>query len=236
MELPAIEKLQEDNAATPFRTLVSTMLSAQTRDPVTYEASMRLFARADSPAALAALQAVEAGAQVAVMAPTELLAEQHYRNFHAWLSPLGIEVAWLSGVNGAKFGLLVPGAPRVGDRYYQESAPKVAMDRAEVLSVGAEVKVPAGVFKNCLHTKESSALESGSEDKFYAPGVGLIKDADFALVKIEKGPFEGYEGIVDERIPGKERVRVLLNFLQNRKLAVELPADHVNAKRKPAPR
>jgi len=56
------------------------------------------------------------------------------------------------------------------------------------------------------------------------------------LVKIEKGPFEGYEGIVDERIPGKERVRVLLNFLQNRKLAVELPADHVNAKRKPAPR
>jgi endonuclease-3 len=57
MELPAIEKLQEDNAATPFRTLVSTMLSAQTRDPVTYEASMRLFARADSPAALAALQA-----------------------------------------------------------------------------------------------------------------------------------------------------------------------------------
>lgn len=57
MELPAIEKLQEDNAATPFRTLVSTMLSAQTRDPVTYEASMRLFARADSPAALAALPA-----------------------------------------------------------------------------------------------------------------------------------------------------------------------------------
>jgi endonuclease III len=55
MELPAIEKLQEDNAATPFRTLVSTMLSAQTRDAVTYEASMRLFARADSPAALAAL-------------------------------------------------------------------------------------------------------------------------------------------------------------------------------------
>lgn len=57
MELPAIEKLQEDNAATPFRTLVSTMLSAQTRDPVTYAASMRLFARADSPAGLAALPA-----------------------------------------------------------------------------------------------------------------------------------------------------------------------------------
>lgn len=48
-------------------------------------------------AALAALQAVEAGAQVAVMAPTELLAEQHYRNFHGWLAPLGVPVAWLSG-------------------------------------------------------------------------------------------------------------------------------------------
>ncbi len=99
----------------------------------------------------------------------------------------GHEGAWLSGVNGARFGLLVPGAPRVGDRYYQESAPKVAMDRAEVVAITAEIKVPAGVFKNCLRTKESSALESGSEDKYYAPGVGLIKDADFALVKIEKG-------------------------------------------------
>lgn len=48
-------------------------------------------------AALAALQAVEAGAQVAIMAPTELLAEQHYRNFHAWMTPLGVDVAWLSG-------------------------------------------------------------------------------------------------------------------------------------------
>jgi hypothetical protein len=55
------------------------------------------------------------------------------------------------------------------------------------VAVNEEIKVPAGAFKNCLHTKESSALESGSEDKYYAPGVGLIKDADFVLVKIEKG-------------------------------------------------
>jgi len=48
-------------------------------------------------AALAALRAVEAGFQVAIMAPTELLAEQHYRNFSALFSPLGIEVLWLSG-------------------------------------------------------------------------------------------------------------------------------------------
>jgi ATP-dependent DNA helicase RecG len=48
-------------------------------------------------AALAALQAVEAGCQVAVMAPTEILAEQHYAKFSGWLAPLGVEVAWLTG-------------------------------------------------------------------------------------------------------------------------------------------
>ncbi|HID46071.1 MAG TPA: ATP-dependent DNA helicase RecG [Chromatiaceae bacterium] len=48
-------------------------------------------------AALAALQAIEAGFQVALMAPTELLAEQHMKSFAQWLQPLGIEVGWLSG-------------------------------------------------------------------------------------------------------------------------------------------
>jgi ATP-dependent DNA helicase RecG len=48
-------------------------------------------------AALAAVRAVEHGGQVAVMAPTELLAEQHARNFHAWLEPLGLRVALLTG-------------------------------------------------------------------------------------------------------------------------------------------
>ena len=48
-------------------------------------------------AALSALAAIEAGAQVAVMAPTEILAEQHHIKFRQWLEPLGISVAWLSG-------------------------------------------------------------------------------------------------------------------------------------------
>ncbi|MBO9548994.1 ATP-dependent DNA helicase RecG [Pseudomonas sp.] len=48
-------------------------------------------------AALAALQALEAGYQVALMAPTEILAEQHYITFKRWLEPLGIDVAWLAG-------------------------------------------------------------------------------------------------------------------------------------------
>ena len=48
-------------------------------------------------AALAACQAIEAGYQAAFMAPTEILAEQHYLKLRAWLEPLGIQVAWLTG-------------------------------------------------------------------------------------------------------------------------------------------
>src|SRR5690349_213363 len=53
-------------------------------------------------AALAALAAVEAGWQVALMAPTELLAEQHLRNFRHWLEPLGVAVEWLAGKQQGK--------------------------------------------------------------------------------------------------------------------------------------
>ncbi|WP_279143492.1 ATP-dependent DNA helicase RecG [Photobacterium phosphoreum] len=48
-------------------------------------------------AALAALRAIEHGYQVALMAPTELLAEQHALNFAQWLNPMGIEVGWMAG-------------------------------------------------------------------------------------------------------------------------------------------
>ena len=48
-------------------------------------------------AALAACQAIEAGYQVALMAPTEILAEQHFLKLRAWLEPLAVEVLWLTG-------------------------------------------------------------------------------------------------------------------------------------------
>jgi len=97
----------------------------------------------------------------------------------------GHEGSWRAGVNDARFGLMMPGKPGVGDRYYQEVAPGVALDRAEVVSVTEKVKVPAGTFKDCLKTRESSGLESGTEEKLFAPGVGLLKDGAFRLAKIE---------------------------------------------------
>ena len=48
-------------------------------------------------AAMAALQAIDAGVQVALMAPTEILAEQHFQKLKMWCEPLGIEVCWLTG-------------------------------------------------------------------------------------------------------------------------------------------
>ena len=53
-------------------------------------------------AAVAACHALEANWQVALMAPTEILAEQHYLNFKRWFEPLGIQVAWLSGKQKGK--------------------------------------------------------------------------------------------------------------------------------------
>ena len=53
-------------------------------------------------AALAALQAIESGRQVAFMAPTEILAEQHYRKLAQWLDGVGVEIVWLAGSLPAK--------------------------------------------------------------------------------------------------------------------------------------
>lgn len=48
-------------------------------------------------AALAAAQTIDSGYQVALMAPTEILAEQHFQRIAAWMTPLGVNIAWLSG-------------------------------------------------------------------------------------------------------------------------------------------
>ena len=53
-------------------------------------------------AAIACLRAIGSSMQAAIMAPTELLAEQHWHNFSAWLKPLNIELAWLSGSQRTK--------------------------------------------------------------------------------------------------------------------------------------
>jgi hypothetical protein len=89
--------------------------------------------------------------------------------------------AWLA-TDGNRPGLIMPGSPVIGMRYYQEVAPGVAMDRAEVLSTSETCTTPAGDFGECVVTRETSAIETLEEQKSYAPGIGLIQDANLRLV------------------------------------------------------
>jgi hypothetical protein len=93
------------------------------------------------------------------------------------------EGSWQHGTNGAKFGLMMPGKPAIGMRFYQELAKGVAMDRAEIVSLSERLTTPAGVFEKCVKTKETTPLEIlAREYKVYAPGIGLIKDGALELV------------------------------------------------------
>jgi hypothetical protein len=100
--------------------------------------------------------------------------------------------AWRAGANGAKAGLMMPAKPTVGLRHYQEIAPKVAMDRAEIVSHGEILEMPenhrlTGVkqkYSRCLKVVEMSPLEPGVQsDKIYAPEVGLVFDNGLVIVE-----------------------------------------------------
>jgi hypothetical protein len=93
------------------------------------------------------------------------------------------ESAWRAGARGARFGLMIPAKPIIGEKFFQEIAPKVAMDRVEVVAINETVKTPAGTFEHCVHLRETTPLESDVSHKYYAPGVGIIKDDEFELAE-----------------------------------------------------
>lgn len=92
--------------------------------------------------------------------------------------------AWLAGENGARAGLIMSGDPKVGMKYYQEIAPDVALDRAEVVSLDETLDTPAGEFSNSLMTQEGTALNPNEKEfKTYAPGIGLSQEESLLLVE-----------------------------------------------------
>jgi dienelactone hydrolase len=99
----------------------------------------------------------------------------------------GHDGTWHAGVNGARFGLMMAAEPKLGDRSYQEVAPKIAMDRSEIVSLTEKVVTPAGTFINAVKVEETTPLEPGvKEYKWWAAGVGLIRTGDMKLVKRPK--------------------------------------------------
>jgi hypothetical protein len=102
--------------------------------------------------------------------------------------------SWLSGVDGAKPGIIMPAHPRAGDRYRQEYYPPgEALDEAHVLGERGPVTVPYGTFKRALVTSEFSPLEPQTEEKYYVAGVGEILERvvkghreEFRLVRLNR--------------------------------------------------
>jgi len=90
---------------------------------------------------------------------------------------------------------MMPGSPQPNMKFYQEIAPGVAMDRAEIMSLTDTCKTPGGTFQRCMRVKETSPLDLGvSEYKFHAPGIGLVRDDKLRLVK---------HGFIDAAAKGK---------------------------------
>jgi hypothetical protein len=95
--------------------------------------------------------------------------------------------SWLSGVDGAEPGIIMPAHPQAGDRYRQEYYPPgEALDEAHVLGTRGPVTVPYGTFRHVLVTSEFSPLEPQTEQKYYATGVGEI------LERVVKGHREAF--------------------------------------------
>ena len=88
---------------------------------------------------------------------------------------MSTEGSWEAGVNGAQPGIVMPGHPKVGDRYRQEYLASVAEDIGQIAALDETVAVPLGSYKGCVRTREWSMLDSGTSKKWYAKGIGLVR-------------------------------------------------------------
>jgi transcription antitermination factor NusG len=90
---------------------------------------------------------------------------------------------------------------------------------AGLISFGGEAAfVPDGLINAIRHRVDEINNAGGELFEVLKPGEKVV---------VHSGPFAGYEGIFDVRLPGTERVRILLKLLRNRQLPVELPAGYV---------
>jgi transcription antitermination factor NusG len=98
---------------------------------------------------------------------------------------------------------------------------------AGLISFGGEPAfVPDGVIHAIRERVEEINSAGGELFDVLKPGETVL---------VHSGPFAGYEAIFDARLPGKERVRVLLKMLRDRKMPIELPAGYVRPRKNPGP-
>lgn len=96
------------------------------------------------------------------------------------------EGSWEAGVGKGQPGIIMWGNPVPGAPYRQEYGPGHAEDMGQVVAVNDSVSVPYGSFGGCVRTKEWSLLEAGTDKKWYARGVGFIREeaADKGVVTL----------------------------------------------------
>ncbi len=107
------------------------------------------------------------------------------KEYHA-KGQVDTEGSWEAGVGENQPGIVMPANPAPGKPYRQEYGPGHAEDMGQVVAVNDSVFVPFGSFGGCVRTKEWSLLESGTDKKWYAKGIGFIREeaADKSVVTL----------------------------------------------------
>ncbi len=99
------------------------------------------------------------------------------------------ESSWRSGIDDARPGLLMPSMPLVGARHFIELAPGRGLDFAEIQAKGATRTVRAGEFDDVLIVLEGATDEEDeASEKWYAKGIGLIRDDALELIEYSLPP------------------------------------------------
>lgn len=93
-----------------------------------------------------------------------------------------------------------------------------------IVTFGGEPSIVPDHLINAIRTKVQAIADAGGEK------LDGLKPGD--IVRVQTGPFAGYEAIFNERLPGTERVRVLLEFLNHRQVPIELMAAQIESVRK----
>ena len=90
---------------------------------------------------------------------------------------VGHEGEWLAEPNGNPPGLFMPPTPTVGKTFNQEQIPGLAEAQSKVIAVDQTVTSVGGVtFTGCIQTEDLELLDGTTEQKYYCPGVGLVRE------------------------------------------------------------
>lgn len=97
--------------------------------------------------------------------------------------------SWRAGESGAKPGIIMPAAPAVGDAYFQENAPSIAIDMGRITDVTSTMTFQGQSFTNVVTVMDSNPLDTcdDEETKFYVPGIGESGDTVKLLVSFTPG-------------------------------------------------